>query len=188
MVAALAALNNYFNDPLGIVDLQSRVALNNQVLQSFDDFLMLTEKDISNICTHIRKSGGTVPNPVHKAAAPVAGVPPLIPNPGIQFGHAYEMQLKMLRYYLLHLQQIQCLFSAAQATLARLAICYRLKDAEDIDLPGKLTRIDKVRDVLEIMDNYLFRKLGSSGLPLAYVVRDTVALQYSVLSSVPDSI
>jgi hypothetical protein len=68
----------------------------------------------------------------------------------------------------------------AQATLARLTVCYQLKDAEDdldeLDLPSKLTRTDKVRDVLEDIDNYLIRKLGASGLPLAYVVRDSVAL------------
>jgi hypothetical protein len=68
----------------------------------------------------------------------------------------------------------------AQATLARLTICYRFKDAEDededLDLPGKLTRIDRVGEVLEDIDNYLLRKLGSSGLPLAYVVRQSIAL------------
>jgi hypothetical protein len=180
MAVALAALNNYFNDPMGIVDPQIRVALNNQGLQSFDDFLTLSEKDLSELCSNIRKPGGTIPNPVHDPAAPVAGIPPTIPNPGIQFGHVYEKRFKMLRYYLLHLQRIQRPFGAAQATLARLTICYRLKeseeDAEEVDLPGKLTCTDKVREVLEDMDNYLLCKLGSSGLPLAYVVRETVAL------------
>jgi hypothetical protein len=57
----------------------------------------------------------------------------------------------------------------AQAALARLMVCYRLKDAEDeaeeIDLPGKLTRTDKAGQVLEDIDNYLIRKLGVSGFP-----------------------
>jgi hypothetical protein len=105
MAAALAALNNYLNDPLGIADPQTRVALNNQGLQSFDDFLTLTEKDITEIGSNIRKPGGTIPNPVHNPAAPVTGILPCIPNPGIQFGHVYKKLLKMLRYYLLHLQR-----------------------------------------------------------------------------------
>jgi hypothetical protein len=42
MAAALAALTNYFNDPLGIGDPQTHVALNNQGLQAFDDFLTFT--------------------------------------------------------------------------------------------------------------------------------------------------
>jgi hypothetical protein len=180
MAAALAALNNYLNDPIGITDPQARVALNNQGLQSFFDFYTLTEKDIIEICANIRKPGGTIPNPVHDPAAPVAGIPPTIPNPGIHLGHIYEKRLKMLRYYLLHLQRIQRPMVIAQATLARITICYRLKEAEDevedIDLPTKLSRVDKVREVLEDIDNYLLRKLGASGLPLAYIVRESVAL------------
>jgi hypothetical protein len=43
-------------------------------------------------------------------------------------------------------------------------------------LPTKLSRVDKVREVLEDIDNYLLRKLGASGLPLAYIVRESVAL------------
>jgi hypothetical protein len=97
MAAALAALNNYLNDPIGIVDPQTRVALNNQGHQAFEDFLTLTEKDISEICSNIRKPGGTIPNPVHDPVASVAGRPPTIPNPGIQIGHIYEKRLKMLR-------------------------------------------------------------------------------------------
>jgi hypothetical protein len=74
MAAALAALNNFFNDPLGIGDPQTHVALNNQGLQAFDDFLTFTEKDISEICANERKPGRTVPNPAFDPAAPVTGV------------------------------------------------------------------------------------------------------------------
>jgi hypothetical protein len=81
----------------------------------------------------------------------------MIPNPGIQLGFVFEKRLKMLRYYLLHLQHIQRPMGVAQATLARLTICYRLNDSEtdeeEVDLPAKLVRIDKVRDVLEDIDN-----------------------------------
>jgi hypothetical protein len=68
----------------------------------------------------------------------------------------------------------------AQATLARLTICYRLKESEDetedVGLPAMLTRVYKVREVLEDIDNYKLWKLGSSGLPLAYITREAVAL------------
>jgi hypothetical protein len=148
MAAALAALNNYFNDTLGIVDPPARVALNNKGLKAFDDFLTLTKKDISEICTNIRKPSGMIPNPVHNAAAPVAGIPPVIPNPGIQLGFVFEKRLKMLRYYLLHLKRIQWPMGVAQATLARLTICYRLNDAEteeeEVDLP-ELTKYGRYK-------------------------------------------
>jgi hypothetical protein len=45
-----------------------------------------------------------------------------------------------------------------------------------LDLPSKMTRIDKVREVLEDIDNYLIQKRGGSGLPLAYIVREEVHL------------
>jgi hypothetical protein len=51
------------------------------------------------------------------------------------------------------------------------------KDKEDkTELPAKLTKIEKVREALKNIDNYHYRTSGSSDLPLAYVVRDQVAL------------
>jgi hypothetical protein len=154
-------------------------------LDTFEDFLLLEEKDIGDVCANVRKPGGMVPNPNHDPQNIVAGVPSMIPNPGIQLGHIYEKRLKLLRYYLHHLERIQRTMNPATATVGRLTSCYRLKDteddAEDLDLPSKLTRIEKVRDVLEDMDNYLVRKLGSSGLPLAYVVREEVAVPIGAL-------
>jgi hypothetical protein len=46
----------------------------------------------------------------------------------------------------------------------------------DIDLPKPLTKVDDVCAILEEIDDYSLRKFGDSGCPLAYVVRDTVAL------------
>jgi hypothetical protein len=180
MAAARANFNNYLNAMIGINDAALVTAINGQGLEGFDDFLMLTEDDIGNICTNVRKPGGTIPNPAYDPNNIVPNIPATIPNPGRQLGRVYEKRLKMLRYYVHHLQRIQRVIVANQATLDRLVNCYRLKDAEDededVELPQKLLKTDKVRDVLEDIDNYLVRKLGSSGLPLAYVVREEVAL------------
>ena len=51
----------------------------------------------------------------------------------------------------------------------------RLKD-EDLDLPPKLTDIQTVRSTLEDLDNYLRRRLGTSGLPQAYVTREDITI------------
>jgi len=62
--------------------------------------------------------------------------------------------------------------------------CYELKEEgeedQDIDLPEKLKKVEDVRQVLEKIDHYLKKKLGSSGVPLLYVVRDTVDLPDAV--------
>lgn len=88
----------------------------------------------------------------------------------------------MLRYYLLHLQRIQRPFASADATLIRLTAIYALKEEEDADedndvnLPAKLTTIDRVWVTIEDIDDYLVRKHGGSGVPLAYVVRPIIDL------------
>jgi hypothetical protein len=180
MAADRAMLNNYLDGTLGITDGATIAALNVQGLDSFTDFLTLTEDDITDICSNVRKPGGTIPNPAYDPANPVAGITATIPNPGTQLGHVYEKRIKMLRYYLFHLERIQRTITPATATVNRLTNCYRLKETEDdeeeVTLPTKLVCIEKVREILEDMDNYLIQKKGITGLPLAYVVRDTVAL------------
>ena len=59
MAAALAAINNYFQNVLHIANVDVRNALNDQELHSFDDFGALTEQDIIDICNKARKPGGT---------------------------------------------------------------------------------------------------------------------------------
>jgi hypothetical protein len=66
-------------------------------------------------------------------------------------------------------------------TIDRLTNIYKMKEKEEtvkketIDLPGKIVKVDDVRNNIEDLDDYLARKLGASGLPLAYVARDAVA-------------
>lgn len=162
-----------------ITSANARTALANQGLTAYDDFLTLAEKDIGDICSNVWKPGGRIANPALIAGG---GQPALIPNPGTPVGYVLEKRLKMLRYYLLHLQRIQRSFESATATLVCLANVYALKEEEDndedgdINLPSKLTTIDKVRVTLEDIDDYLNRKKGISGVPLAYVVRPDIAL------------
>ena len=179
MAANLAALNNYFENTLFITDQAVRNGLNQQGLTSFDDFITFTEKDIAQICSNVRKPGGVIPNP--NAAVP--GQPATISNPGVLVGHAIEVRLKMLCYFVKHVVRIQRLpVVPAIATLTRLIAVYKLKDIEkdeedeDIKIPTPLTKIDEVCVTLEDLDDYLRHKLCNSGCPLAYITRDTVAL------------
>lgn len=183
MAAAAAALlleqlNEYLEDVLGM-DEPLREAINSQGISSTNDFIPLTEKDVETLCSNMRKPGGMIENP-----AIVAGrrgepnLPAFVPNPGVQVGFGHEKRLKMLRYYVHHLRRTQRNFNINIATIESLTMIYALKEAEDkkvdIDLPDKLVAVDKVRIALENIDNYLTRKLGSSGIPLLYTVRDVV--------------
>lgn len=179
---AAAVFAAYLTNVLLIADNNVRIGLVAQGLQSFDDFESLTDEDVSDICTNLRKPGGLVTNPNFNPANPAPGIPPVIPNPGVQVSHLTEKRLKMLAYYCFHLTRIQRPFAVANATLPVLTDCYKLQDqhkAEDekkIDLPGKLTNIDKIRQVLENIDDYLSRARGESNIPLLYIVRDSSAL------------
>lgn len=50
------------------------------------------------------------------------------------------------------------------------------KNEATIDLPAQFQRIDNARIILENLDDYLLRKRGEFGVPLAYVTRFEVAL------------
>ena len=168
-----AAFNGYLNNRLNITSLMMRTAINDQGLTRIDDFIGLTNQDIKNLCDNIRKQGGTIPNP----NATVAGQPPTITNPGQPISFVSIKRLRMLNYYLHHLRRIQRDSNEGEALPARLTMIWNLKEDEkpleddDLDLPPKMTDIKTVRSTLEDLDNYLSRRLGTSGLPLAYVMR-----------------
>ena len=179
MAVALAAINNYFQNVLHITNLDVRNVLNDQGLQSFDNFGTLTEQDIIDICNKARKPGGTIANPAY--VAPMAGVPalpgvtPTLPNPGVTIRHVVEKHLEMTRFLAYHCRHIQRTFNGAIGTLARLNNLYELHLQEeeydnDIDLPDKLMSVDSIRTVIENLDQYLLRKRGINGIPLVACV------------------
>lgn len=169
--------DNYLRDIIRITDAETRAAINDQGLRLFADFLPLTEEDVEELCANVRKPGGTIPNP----NANVQNQPATIPNPGHSLGLMYEKRLKMLHYYVHHLQRIQRLpVNAPEATVDRLRTIYALKPEDetedDLDMPEAFTRVDTARVVIENLDDYLLRKRSETGVPLAYVVRDFVTL------------
>lgn len=115
-----------------------RTALNNQGLTSADDFVALTEEEMTNICTSICRPGGTLPNPIYDAANPIPGVAPTIPNPGISIVFVNERRLKMLRWYVHHLAHVQCSVDVRTFTLARLQRVYALKEQYDKEEGNKI--------------------------------------------------
>lgn len=170
-------LDAYMQNTLLIADQEVRNALGLQGLLTFDDFTDLTDEEIENICEKVRKPGGTIVNP----NAAIAGQPPTIPNPGVLISQLTEKRLKMLAYYMMHLRRVQRLpINVNEATLARLASVYLLKDydetEDDLELPMKFSKIESARLVTENLDDYLLRKKGVQGTPLAYVTRETVPL------------
>jgi hypothetical protein len=173
--------DNYMANVLGIVQIEVRNALRVQGLSTIADFHALTETDIEDVCRIIRRPGGTIPNPAFAQRGRGAqGQPPTVPNPGLQIGHLQEKRLKMVRYFMFHLQRVQRDFDPAVAAMQKLQKIYLLKDVDDenvkVELPDKLTKTDKVREVIENVERALLAMKGINGVPLLYVVRDLVPL------------
>lgn len=172
MAAAQVARNAYLRNTLRI-PLAVVTALNAQGIQAIDDFLDYTETDINNICRNCRRPGGLVPG------ANIAA--PQVPNPGVTIGHAVVKRLKQFRFYRHHLVRVQRAWVPAGATLARLREVARRQEIEEAEgeetpLPEKFSNVNNVREVLENIQEYLRHKRGVTGIPLAYVTRETVAL------------
>jgi hypothetical protein len=177
--------DGYMAHVLGIGLLSVRNALRMQGLGTVHDFTSLSEVDIEDICKIIRRPGSTVPNPAFgRGGRNAPPVPEHLPNPGLQIGHLHEKRLKMLRYYIFHLQRIQREFDPNVATMVILQEIYLLKEVDDEDLkpslPETLVKTDKVREVIENIESVLLTMKVINGVPLLYVVRDLVALPTGV--------
>ena len=59
-----------------------RNAITNQGLNSWEAFKIITLDDMTELCRHVRRPGGTIPNPAGGAE---------IPNPGQQIGTIHEL-------------------------------------------------------------------------------------------------
>ena len=169
------AFNIYLATTLCIREANVRAALNAQGLLSFDYFIGLSDDDMDTIAANVRKPGGTIPIGAGRNVAN-------IPDPGLPIGFLVVRRLELLRFYVHHCTRIQRALVAADMTIARLQHVYQMKETEDQlakasdkpDLPAKIVKVDDVRINIEDLDDYLLEKRGESGLPLAYVVRDTV--------------
>jgi len=177
MAAATASLNNYLTGTLGLTNaLAARI--NEQGISSFDELKEATDKDIKAICQHLRKPGGVLPNPAYDPTNVVPGIPPTIPDVGIQVPFMTEKHLKLLAYYLRHLERTQKPMAAATASMARLIIVGRIKEREETEkdeptpkVPDKLEKVSKVRKMIEDLDDHFSKRRGTSGVFLTYVIR-----------------
>ena len=174
--------NAFMTDTLGI-RANVRAAIIQQGCFSFASFVGMTESDLTALASLIRKPGGLVPLPANANAAAIAAAARAArPDPGVAIGFMDVRRLEYLRYYVHHCTRIQRPLVPGEMTMARLQRVYQLKETEDLytkeknlpELPSKIVKVDDVRNNIEDLDDYLLEKRGESGLPLAYVVRDTV--------------
>ena len=142
-----------------------------QGLSTLDEFELLSDSDVSDLCKVVRRPGGTV--------AAVGAPGGQVANPGISVSMRAETNLKLACYFLRYGTRTSRVTVPADITLDNVRALKEYRDWEkahdDVD-PHELKR-DWPRN-MENLEEYLRGCLGSiSRIPLAYVVRENLEAQ-----------
>ena len=138
-----------------------------QGYQELDDFKHLMDDEIDNLAHGMRRPGGTIPNPAG------AGT---VPNPGILVPSRATHNLKLMCYYLRYKERLSRPVTATDITIPHVRAIERFrqneKDHEDVEAP-ELNFKDWTKTI-ETIEEYLFGCLGTTKIPLAYIIRPEV--------------
>jgi hypothetical protein len=147
----------------------------------------LTDSTIVDLVATIRKPGRTIPNPA------IPGIPPTIPNPGINIGHRAVTNLKLGAFVACHyLRTSRPMDNPVQVLgLNNIQSFLGLKNAEDAytepSAAPVLEHIERIREHLENIDSHLLKTPGMAKTPLSYVVciNDAVLSKLATLQDPP---
>jgi hypothetical protein len=144
-----------------------------QGMNALEELALLTDEEVTNLCRVIRRPGGTIVNP--NAAA---GQPANIPNPGRTVSLRAENNLKLTCYFLRYKQRTSRALLAADITLDAVRGIKSYKEWEenhkDVE-PPEIDAKDWPRTI-DSLEEYLRGCLGVTKIPLAYVIRATIAV------------
>ena len=121
-MASRQAFANYLQS-IGF-PIELRHALANQGIENIACFIGMTESDVDDLCTNIRKPGGLIPNPAH---ANDATAPERIIDPGVAVGRVYQERLKQIAYYYSYLVIVGRNFVANHADVEQLVRLWKYK-------------------------------------------------------------
>lgn len=189
MAGNRAQVQNYLNNALGVTEERVRDAITDQGLDSFEAFDLLSDEDIKSVCSNARKPGGSVVNPAfHATDNPTA--PPTIANTGATISLSLERRLRQLGHLATYLKFTQRTITATNLDpgVAQKLWEHKIRikdDDDDVKFPAKLTNVDKVREVIENIQDYLDRKRGVQSAPLSYVIREEVAAGPELGTGIP---
>ena len=135
------------------------------------DIVDMTDKEIDNLVSAIKRPGGMVAN----LNAGVAVAPANIANPGSTVANVDHRYLKLAVYYIRHKIRTSRDCIHADITIvnikALLRICYIKDNHENTTDPLFIFEDDWPRSINAI-DDYLGAYLGETGIPVKYVVHN----------------
>jgi hypothetical protein len=156
---------------LGFSAAASTFIVDNQGMDTLDEFKILKDTEVEDLCKVVRRPGGTIPNP-----NPAVGQPQEIPNPGINVTLRASNNLKLMCYFLRFKERTSRPVTAADITLDNIRALRDHKtweeSHEDVTAP-ELSFKDWPRTI-EALEEYLRGCLGTTKLPLAYIVREDI--------------
>ena len=152
---------------IGFSDPAAQALVDEQGMDTLDEIKLLTDDEVESLCKVIRRPGGTIPAPN------VGGAP--IPAPGVQVNLRAEGHLKLLAFYLRHMERVSRTVTPASITLD---VIRTLRELREFELSYKVPDLDaptiNAKDwpkTMESIEEYLRSILGERKIPLAYVVR-----------------
>ena len=145
---------------------------------SITSLLGMTDDDVDDLCSNMRKPGGDMFNPAHLDDP---DLPERVPDLGTAVGRIHQERLKQLAFYYSYLTIVNRNFVAQHATVEELVCLWKYKknlenikevknDGED-KYPEKFTNTKSAREFIESIENWIGEQYGADNIPLAYVIR-----------------
>ena len=163
---------------LGFTQDAANAITQDQGIDSMEELKTLKDSEVKDLCDVVRKPGGTIPNP----NAAVAGQPATIRDPGIKVSLRAEGNLKLTCYWLRHLARTSRNANFADIQVDTVRTMKTLVEQEEAHDDPKLDEGDKIvklKDWSRTMENIqeaLRGHLGTTKVPLSYVIRENVAV------------
>lgn len=165
---------------IGLSQAGATAIVNEQGISTIEELRLLTEDEIETLCKTVRRPGGTVvPQAAPGAAAAAAPAP--VPNPGTAISLRAETNIKLANYYCKYRQKTSRATTPAEITLQNVRSITGLREWEqnhtDLKAPPNIINNKNWPKTFEAIVELLRANLGVTGIPLAYVVRDTEAVE-----------
>ena len=179
-MATPQAFTNYLQNILGFPPALT-IALTAEGVDTINGMLGMTDDDVDDLCSNIRKPGGEIDNPARIADPNNVNLPARIPNHGTTVGRVHQERLKQLAYYHSYIIIVNRNFVAQHATVDELVRLWKYKknlenikknrDDGEEKYPEKFSNVKSSREFVESIENWITEHYGIEDIPLAYVIR-----------------
>ena len=167
-------MKTFLMNEVGLSDAAATQLQTSHGIDLLNTFQSFSAKDIDDICSTARKPGGTMEHPDSTRTTPFSD----ILNPGVTVPAIVAKLLKLCVYgakYRRRLSRSLNFVALTQAELNKFDAMQTIEEAH-VNLPdlSPPSSRDSMTRWLECLESHLLQTNGIYGVPLAYIVRDTV--------------